>query len=165
MICEQSLSKTISFFASSAHGNNDLRITVLEKKTVVASDEQCRQLQITAGSEMHFYSRLCRLGDTPAFIEHEYVSAERFPNLWEHDIAQLMFVLFGRVYDVKAVRDHVVIKQLQFSADLNGELALEKSSSGLILEQTVFDDNNCPISISHQYWRGDLARFTVDINY
>jgi DNA-binding GntR family transcriptional regulator len=87
MICEQSLSKTISFFSSSAHGNNDLRITVLEKKTVVASDEQCRQLQITAGSEMHFYSRLCRLGDTPAFIEHEYVSAERLPNLWEHDIA------------------------------------------------------------------------------
>jgi DNA-binding GntR family transcriptional regulator len=76
-----------------------------------------------------------------------------------------MFVLFARVYDVKAVRDHVVIKQRQFSADLNGELALEKSSSGLILEQTVFDDNNCPISISYQYWRGDLARFTVDINY
>lgn len=164
-VMEYNLSKTISFFANSAHGSNDLRIAVLEKKTVVGSDEQCQQLQIAAGSEIHFYSRLCRFGDTPAFIEYEYVSAERFPNLWEHDIAQSMFVLFASSYDVKAVRDHVVITHQQFSDDLKRLLELDQSSTGLTLNQTVFDDSDSPISISRQYWRGEVARFSVDINY
>ena len=164
-VMEYNLSKTISFFASSAHGKNDLRITVLEQKTVVASDEQCQQLQVPVGSEIHFYSRLCNLGNTPAFIEQEYVLAERFPELWKHDIAQPILPLFDREYGVRSVRDHVVITQRTFSEDIANHLALPTSAIGLVLEQTVFDDQDRPISSGYQYWRGDMARFSADLTY
>ena len=164
-VMEYNLSKTISFFASSTHGNNDIRITVLEQKTIVASDVQCKQLQISAGSEIHFYSRLCNLGNAPAFIEQEYVLAERFPGLWKHDIAQPILPLFDREYGVRSVRDHIVITQDIFAEDISGHLALEANATGLVLEQTVFDSQDRPISSGHQYWRGDMARFSADLTY
>ena len=164
-VMEYNLSKTISFFASSAHGNNDLRISVLEQKTVTASDEQCQQLDVPIGSEIHFYSRLCSLGDSPAFIEQEYVLAERFPELWKHDIAQPILSLFDREYGVRSVRDHVVITQRAFGDEIATHLGLEKNAIGLILEQTVFDEKDRPISFGYQFWRGDMARFSADLKY
>ena len=132
---------------------------------MVGDDELCRQLDIPMDSQVHSYSRLCCLGITPAFVERECVSAERFPNLWKHDIAQPILPLFDRIYGVRSVRDHVVITQREFSEDTTQQLALEPRTSGLVLAQTVFDDQDRPISFGHQYWRGDMARFSAELTY
>ena len=159
------LTKTISFFASASDPKNELRISVLNRETVAATDEQCRNLDLPTGSDVHFYSRLCRLGSRPSFIEEEYVSAARFPGLWEHDIAQPVLLLFERVYGVVPVRDRIVIRQSHFSPETSKFLEIEDPAIGMILEQTVFDDDDCPISFGCQYWRGDVARFSADIRY
>lgn len=159
------LSKSISFFASAADSKTELSITVLNLETVVASDAQCNRLNLPAGSQIHFHTRLCQLGSRPAFVEEEYVSAARFPNLWDHDIAQPMSRLFERVYQVRSVRDQIVIKQCQLSTEKSKILKLEVPAIGILLEQTVYDEGDTPISFGVQYWRGDVARFSADIRY
>ena len=81
------------------------------------------------------------------------------------DIAQPILALFDREYGVRSVRDHVVITQQVFSDDITRNLALETDAIGLVLEQTVFDDMDRPISSGYQYWRGDIARFSADLKY
>ena len=162
---EYDLSKTISFFASSTYGKKELAIVVLDKKTTTGTDEQCARLDIPKGENIHHYSRLCKLDDKPAFIEQEYVSARLFPGLWEHDIAQPVFQLFDRAYGIRSVRDQIIIRQSKFPKDIAKSLNLKVSTPGIVLEQSVFDIHNQQISFATQYWRGDMARFSVDISY
>ena len=162
---EYDLSKTISFFASSTYGKNELVIDVLDTKTLKGTDKQCTKLDIPNGSDIHFYSRLCKLDNKPAFIEQEYVCAKRFPGLWEHDMAQPVFMLFDRVYGIRSVRDQMVIHQRKFPKNIAKPLKLKESNVGIVLEQSVFDKQDKPISFATQYWRGDMARFSVDISY
>lgn len=164
-IVDYDLSKSISFFASAASSDTELAITVLGLETVVATDEQCDRLNLPAGSQIHFHSRLCQLGSRPAFVEKEFVSATRFPNLWDHDIAQPMSRLFEREYNVRSVRDQIVLKQCHLSTEISKILKVEKPAIGILLEQTVYDDEDTPISFGVQYWRGDVARFSADIRY
>ena len=164
-IVNYDLSKTISFFASSTNNKSELRISVIDYETIAASDEQCSRLKLPANSDIHFYSRLCRLGNRPAFIEEEYVSAARFPGLWEHDIAQPLSLLFERVYGIRSVRDQITISQSHFLTEISNTLELEEPAIGVFLEQTVFDEEDHPISFGCQYWRGDVARFSADIRY
>lgn len=164
-IVNYDLSKTISFFASGTDGNSELSISVISYQTILANDDQCSRLNLPAESEIHCYSRLCRLGDRPAFIEEEYVSATRFPGLWEHNIAQPVSLLFERVYGIRSVRDQIVIMQSHFSPAISETLELKEPSTGILLEQTVFDETDKPISFGCQYWRGDVARFSADIRY
>ncbi len=157
------LSKTISFFASSADRMSELHISVLRRETLEASHLQCEQLNLPSGSKIHFYSRLCRLGTRPAFVEEEYVSADRFPDLWNHDIAQPVSLLFEQVYGIRSVRDQIVLKQSHFTTEISETLALAEPAIGILLEQSVFDEDDQPISFGCQYWRGDVARFSADI--
>ena len=63
------------------------------------------------------------------------------------------------------MRDHVVITQQKFKEEISNQLAIPKREAGLVLEQTVYDDQDRPISFGHQYWRGDIARFSADLVY
>lgn len=100
---EYDLSKTISFFASSTYGKNDLETLVLDKKIMIGTDEQCESLGLSKNANIHSYSPLRMLDNKPAFIEQEYVSEKRFTDLWGHDIAQPIIMLFDRVYGVQSV--------------------------------------------------------------
>jgi GntR family transcriptional regulator len=164
-IVNYDLTKTISFFTSSASETSELCITVIGCETIAANEEQCNRLNLSIGSEIHCYSRLCRLGRRPAFIEEEYVSAERFPGLCEHDLAQPLSLLFESAYGIRSVRDQVTISQIYFSTKILNTLELEEATSGILLEQTVFDEADQPISFGCQFWRGDVARFSADIRY
>jgi DNA-binding GntR family transcriptional regulator len=42
-------------------------------------------------------------------------------------------------------------------------LELTPPCAGLLLEQTVLDVQDKPISVGHQYWRGDVAHFSGTI--
>ncbi len=159
------LSKTVSLFASNSFGNNESHIYIIDSKTITANDEQRTRLSLSAGSKIHFYSRLCLVANKPAFIEEEYVSAKRFPGLLEHNIRQPVSRLFETHYGVRSVRDQMVIRQAQFSSSIAKSLELEEPALGLVLEQTVYDETDQAISFGCQYWRGDVARFSADISY
>lgn len=159
------VSKSVSFFADACLSKDYVQISVLSFETKKGSDEQCKTLNLKPGSDIHFYSRLCHLGDRTAFFEEEYVPAERFPNLREHDIAQSVSLLLENEYGVHSVRSQIVIKLCHFSSPVAKALGLEGPAIGLLHEQTVLDENDHPVSFGLQYWRGDVARFSADIKY
>ena len=73
--------------------------------------------------------------------------------------------MFEREYNVRSVRDQIVLKQCHLSTEISKILKVEKPAIGILLEQTVYDDEDTPISFGVQYWRGDVARFSADIRY
>ena len=102
-------------------------------------------------SEIHKYSRICRLSDKLAFVEEEFVFAERFSNLQFRNLERLLIPFFQDIYGIKATHSKIAITMIGFPENIAKTLELTPPCAGLLLEQTVLDDQNKPISVGHQY--------------
>ncbi|MBR9851907.1 MAG: GntR family transcriptional regulator [Rhodobacteraceae bacterium] len=157
------LSTTVSFFATGVDRKSEVQIEVRKFETVTADIEETTALMVPAGARIHKYARICRLGSKLAFVEEEYVSADRFPNLEAINLEQPLVPFFEDVYGVKASHDRIAITMIGFPDHIAKALELPPPCAGLLLEQTILDAQNKPISVGRQYWRGDVAHFSGTI--
>ena len=157
------LSTTVSFFASGHNRKSEVVIEVLDFATEKAGEMEAGALKVPVATPIHKYSRICHLSGKPAFVEEEIVSAERFADLAERNLARPLVPFFEEQYGVKAARDHIAITMVTFSKDIAATLELTPPCAGLLFEQTILDNSEKPISVSRQYWRGDIARFSGTI--
>lgn len=114
-------------------------------------------------SEIHKYSRSCRLSNKLAFVEEEFVFAERFPDLQSRNLERPLIPFFEDVYGIRATHSRIAITMIGFPEHIAKTLELTPPCAGLLLEQTVLDVQDKPISVGHQYWRGDVAHFSGTI--
>ena len=157
------LSTTISFFATGIDRKSEVQIEVQKFETVEADSDEADALNVLVGTRIHRYSRICRLGSKVAFVEEEVVSAEMFPDLQSRNLARPLVPFFEETYGVKAAHDRIAISMIGFPKDIAETLELTPPCAGLLLEQTILDDRNKPISAGRQYWRGDIAHFSLTI--
>lgn len=157
------LSTTISFFATGIDRKSEVQIEVQKFETVVAGSEESEALMVTAGSKIHKYSRICRLSGKLAFVEEEYVLAKRFPDLQSRNLERPLIPFFEEEYGIKASHDRIAITMIGFPDHIAKTLELTPPCAGLLLVQTVLDAQDNPISVGHQYWRGDVAHFSGTI--
>ena len=157
------LSTTISFFATGIDRKAEVQIEVQKVVTVEANSEESEALMVPVNSEIHKYSRICRLGNKLAFVEEEFVQAKRFPDLKTRNLKRPLVPFFEETYGVKASHDRIAITMIGFPDDIAKTLELTPPCAGLLLEQTIFDHQDKPISVGRQYWRGDIAHFSGTI--
>ena len=157
------LSTTISFFATGIDRKSEVQIEVQKFETVTANSEESDALMVPAGTEIHKYSRICRLGGKPAFVEEEFVLAQRFPDLQSRKLERPLIPFFEEAYGIKASHDRIAITMIGFPDHIAKTLELTPPCAGLLLEQTILDDQDKPISVGRQYWRGDIAHFSGTI--
>ncbi len=157
------LSTTISFFATGIDRKSEVQIEVQKFVTVRADLAESEALMVPEGTKVHKYSRICRLGNKLAFVEDEFVQAERFPDLKSRNLKRPLVPFFEEAYGVKASHDRIGITMVSFPDHIAKTLELTPPCAGLLLEQTIFDDQDRPISVGRQYWRGDIAHFSGTI--
>ena len=44
-------------------------------------------------------------------------------------------------------------------------LKVRKGSPGILLMQTMFDQDGAPFAVAHQHWRNDVAEFSVNVDF
>ena len=157
------LSSTISFFATGIDRKSEVQIEVQKFETVAAGSAEAEALMISEGAKIHKYSRICRLGNKLAFVEEEYVQADRFPDLSTRNLERPLVPFFEEVYGIKATHSRVAISMIGFPPHIAETLELTPPCAGILMEQTILDSQNRPISIGRQYWRGDVAHFSGTI--
>jgi GntR family transcriptional regulator len=157
------LSTTISFFATGINRRREIQIKVESFETTTANLEESEALMVPPDSEIHKYSRICRLSNKLAFVEEEFVFAERFPDLQSQNLERPLIPFFEDVYGIRATHSRIAITMTGFPEHIAKTLELTPPCAGLLLEQTVLDVQDKPISVGHQYWRGDVAHFSGTI--
>ena len=122
-----------------------------------------QSLDLAVGSKVQKFTRLCLLGGEPALLEHGYASAARFPDLWNHRLDRSFLSVVEKVYRVRPKRNRVTLMLDQFPKDIASSLNAGDPPIGIVLEQTVFDEDDRPIYLGKQYWRGDVAKFSAEV--
>ena len=97
----------------------------------------------------------------PIAIENIQLSAARFPDLLEHDLAGSLWVLLRARYDVhpaKADARVVAVTLDRFEAET---LEVKAGSPAIVLTRTVYDTEDAVVELARDVYRGDRTEFSV----
>jgi GntR family transcriptional regulator len=134
---------------------------VLSAATVDPDPAVAEQLAVPAGGRVHMLQRLRSAMGEPVAIEHIQLSAARFPDLLEHDLAGSLWSLLRVRYDVhpaKADARVVAVTLDQFEAEALGVM---QGSPALVLTRTVYDSEGGVLELARDIYRGDRTEFEV----
>lgn len=134
---------------------------VLAAGTMTADPVAAQLLGLPDGGRVHVLQRLRTAGDEPIAIENIQLSAERFPDLLDHDLTGSLWALLRTRYDVhpaKADAHVVAVTVDRFEADA---LGIKPGNPAIVLTRTVFDDRETVVELARDVYRGDRTEFSV----
>ena len=135
--------------------------TVLSAATLKPDRSVAELLGVPEGGRVHLLRRLRSAGGEPIAIENIHVSAERFPDLLEHDLTGSLWDLLQTHYDVhpmKADARVVAVTLDRFEAET---LGVKPGSPAIVLNRTVFGADDEIVELARDVYRGDRAEFSV----
>jgi GntR family transcriptional regulator len=134
---------------------------VLSASTVDPDPVVAELLALPAGGRVHVLQRLRTALGEPIAIENIQLSAARFPDLLEHDLAGSLWVLLRTHYDVhpESADARVVAVTLdRFEAEA---LGVKAGSPAIVLTRTVYDAEGEVVELARDVYRGDRTEFEV----
>ena len=137
-------------------GTEVLAASTLEPDPLIS-----KMLDIPAGGRVHLLQRLRTAKGEPIAIENIHVSAERFPDLLEHDLTGSLWELLQSRYDVhpmKADARVVAVTLDRFEAET---LGVKPGSPAIVLTRTVFGAQDEIVELARDVYRGDRTEFSV----
>lgn len=134
---------------------------VLAAATVDPDPVAAEMLGVPPGGKVHILQRLRTAVGEPMAIENIQLSAARFPDLLEHDLAGSLWVLLQAQYDVhpaKADARVVAVTLDRFEAET---LGVKAGSPAIVLTRTVYDADDVVVELARDVYRGDRTEFSV----
>jgi len=134
---------------------------VLAASTLDADPVVAGMLGVAAGGQVHLLQRLRTAKGEPIAIESIHLSAERFPDLLQHDLTGSLWELLRSRYDVhpmKADARIVAVTLDRFEAET---LGVKPGSPAIVLNRTVYGAENEIVELARDVYRGDRAEFSV----
>jgi GntR family transcriptional regulator len=109
--------------------------------------------------------RRIRFGDgEPLLLETFHVPAERFPGLDRLDLDQSsLYDLMVERYGVEPVSAHEAIEPTACEAADARHLATRPGAPAILVERTTYDGDGVPVEYARDLYRGDRARFEIDL--
>ena len=134
---------------------------VLSAATVAPDPAVAQLLGVPAAGRVHVLQRLRTAMGEPIAIENIQLSAERFPDLLEHDLAGSLWALLRERYDVHPERaDARVVAVIldPFEAEV---LGVKAGNPAIVLTRTVYDADGGVVELARDVYRGDRTEFEV----
>jgi GntR family transcriptional regulator len=118
-------------------------------------------LGIPAGGRVFVLQRLRTAMDEPIAIENIQLSAARFPDLLDHDLAGSLWAILRDHYGVrpeKADARVVAVTLDRFEAEV---LGVKTGSPAIVLTRIVYDARGGVVELARDVYRGDRTEFEV----
>jgi GntR family transcriptional regulator len=135
---------------------------VLASATLEADPVAAELLGLSAGGRVHLVQRLRTAGGEPIAVENIQLSAERFPDLFSHDLTGSLWAILGEQYGVHPARAEariVAVGADRFEAET---LGVKAGSPAIVLTRTVLDDQDRVVELARDVYRGDRTEFSVN---
>jgi GntR family transcriptional regulator len=142
--------------AARTPGTEVLSATTVDPDPVVAE-----QLAVPAGARVHVLQRLRSAMGEPVAIEHIQLSAARFPDLLEHDLAGSLWVLLRSRYDARPAKADARVVAVTLDTFEAEVLGVRPGSPALVLTRTVYDSEGGVLELARDIYRGDRTEFEV----
>ncbi len=128
--------------------------------------EQVRAALRLEPAEGAWRVRRVRFGDgEPLLLETFHVPAARFPGLDRLDLDQhSLYDLMRERYGVEPVSAHEAIEPTACEAADARHLATRPGAPAILVERTTFDAAGVAVEYARDLYRGDRARFEIDLS-
>lgn len=134
---------------------------VLAADTLEPDPVSADRLGIAAGGRVHALQRLRSVQGEPVAVEHIELSAERFPDLLEHDLAGSLWDLLRSHYGVQPSKADARILAISLDHREAEVLGVRPASPAIVLSRTVFDTEGVVVELARDVYRGDRTEFFV----
>ena len=100
----------------------------------------------------------------PLLVETFHVPAARFPDLGDLDLDQgSLYDLMRSRYRVEPASAHEAIEPTACDAADARHLATRAGAPAIVVERTTYDARGVPVEYARDVYRGDRARFVIDL--
>jgi GntR family transcriptional regulator len=137
-------------------GTRVLSATTVDPDPVVAD-----LLGVPAGGRVHVLQRLRTAMGEPIAIENIQLSAERFPDLLEHDLAGSLWAVLRARYDANPQRADARVVAVTLDRFEAEALGVKAGSPAIVLTRTVYDEEGGVVELARDVYRGDRTEFSV----
>jgi GntR family transcriptional regulator len=134
---------------------------VLSAATLEPDPLISRMLGIPPGGRVHLLQRLRTAKGEPIAIENIHLSAERFPDLLEHDLTGSLWELLRTQYSVEPVKADARVVAITLDRFEAETLGVKPGSPAIVLNRTVFGAEGEIVELARDVYRGDRAEFSV----
>ena len=134
---------------------------VLSAATIDPDAVVAEQLAVPPGGRVHVLLRLRSARGEPVAIEHIQLSAARFPDLLDHDLAGSLWVLLRERYDVRPAKADARVVAVTLDRFEAEALGVKAGSPALVLSRTVYDTGGGVLELARDVYRGDRTEFEV----
>ncbi|HEX5261002.1 MAG TPA: GntR family transcriptional regulator [Gaiellales bacterium] len=138
---------------------------VLEMVLSDAVDPAARSALRLRARQRAWMMRRVRFGDgEPLLLETFFVPDAVCPQLGTHDLTSgSLYDLMRRVFRVEPARAHELIEPTTCDAADARHLATRPGSAAILVTRTTYDTRERPVEFARDLYRGDRARFEVDL--
>lgn len=137
------------------------RLIMLERRAVEVS--VANRLNLPVSAPVYYGHRLRLLNQEPVMLEKFILPVQRFPGLEGHDldnrsIYEIMETEYGVSVD-RAQKSLEAVCATEYEARC---LGIEPGASLMLEQRLAFDQNDQPVEIGKDLYRGDRFRFVID---
>ena len=138
---------------------------MLEFSVIGAQGSVAQSLKINIGEPCYKIRRLRLANNEPLVLETVYVPQKIAPNLTESSItSQSLYEILSSVYATTPQRAKQFFEPAIADEYEAKELAISKGAPVLLIQNTTFDAQDCPLVFSKAIMRGDKVRYFVELS-
>jgi GntR family transcriptional regulator len=137
---------------------------VLSVKELLAPSAVARALRLEQGAPVVRVERVRLGGGVPLALEDSWIPAGRFPGFAEHDLHGSLYGLMRDRYGLEPVQ---AVERLEPVAARSHEARALEISEGaplMLVERTASAAGGAHVEFARDRWRGDRARFTIQVS-
>ncbi|GAB3059236.1 GntR family transcriptional regulator [Intrasporangium mesophilum] len=132
---------------------------VLEARTIAASGEQAKELNLSPGSLVHALKRLRLVDGEPLAIEQTALPAELMPGFLDHRLDGSLWALMSDTYDVTPKRAYALLESRSLDREAATLLGVREGAPGILMTRRTVDAVGVCVEYAIDTYRADRAAF------
>ncbi len=146
---------TLNFAEMAKQQGREALSKLLLAKQTLANKQTAKLLKIPMLSELYQLERVRYLEQRPVVYVVNYIKADYFKNLLEHDFIQSLTATYQKHYGVSYQRTHYRVSTTSLFGDIAQALRATSGSPAMLVERTNYDQQGRLIDCDLEYWRHD----------
>ncbi len=162
-IYEQPMRVAYSFSEQFRQLGKTLNDTLLRQAAETADAALSARLAIPSGAEVIVIERLRLLNNHPLMVSLAYIPLALCPDLASEILTGSLYRTLSDRYNLPTIRANDILEAISADKRLASLLDIRQGAPLMYIERLAYTTHGRPLHLGQNYIRGDMCRFTVDL--